>query len=263
MQSTTPLRLLLTLCFAGGSALLAGEPITASSGKDVSITSDLAPPYEANRGLVTLHGPSGMFINPTSATLPANAFTIQYCFFAPDFDFEGTLAHGTLLSYGVTDWLEVGALTLFLTDQPGTQFAAGPMARVRLLKHDGLIPQVSIGGYGKFGDTNARESAVFLAATERFELGNDVFKSLAFQAGIMERWIEPQDDFHGYVGLELQLPYRLYLIGEVNTNKVSGETSLPWAAGLQWRAGGINVSLSALGAGGGKTGLWFGIGTAF
>lgn len=264
MQSTTPLRLLLAFCFAGGSALLAGEPVTVSGKEITTTTADV--PYEANRGLVTLRGPSGMFINPTSATLPANTFTIQYCFLAPDFDFNGSLAHGTLLSYGVTDWLEVGALTIFLTDSPltgGTDFAAGPMGRVRLLKHDGWIPQVSIGGYGKFGDETVRESAAFLALTERFEIGNGVFKSVAFNAGALERWTKPQDDFRGYVGVELQLPYRLYLIGEVNTNKVDGETSLPWAAGVQWRAGGINVSLSALGAGAGKTGLWFGIGTAF
>src|SRR5688572_23844625 len=66
-------------------------------------------PYRASRGLITLEGPSGMFINPTSATLPQGKFTIQYCLFFPNRDTD-IVGHGTLISYGVTDWLEVGAV---------------------------------------------------------------------------------------------------------------------------------------------------------
>src|SRR2546423_3275958 len=62
-----------------------------------------------SRGLITLEGPSGMFINPTSATLPQGTFILNYCVFVPTLP-EGLslVGHGILLSYGVTDWLEVG-----------------------------------------------------------------------------------------------------------------------------------------------------------
>src|SRR5262245_3375262 len=51
------------------------------------------PPYEAGRGLLTLQGPSGMFINPTSATLPQGKFTLQYCNFYPENNTE-IVTHG-------------------------------------------------------------------------------------------------------------------------------------------------------------------------
>ena len=221
--------------------------------------------YEANRGLVTLTGPSGMFINPTSATLPQGAFTAQYCFFLPDFDFKGSIAHGALLSYGVTDWLEVGALALFLTDAPDghTAFAAGPEARIRLLKHDGWIPQVSVGGYSHIGDRVIEDAGAFAALTERFEVKAGPVESVALHAGVRENWTRTDDSFRGYFGLEVQLPARIYVIGEVATQS-SVDNTVPWSAGLQWRAGGINISTAALQAGGGgHVGFWFGIGTQF
>ena len=176
------------------------------------------------------------------------------------------MAHGTMFAYGVTDWLEIGALTLFLADSPagGTDFAAGPLARVRLLKQDGLIPQVSIGGYSHFGAKSIRDAGAFAALTERFEVhDNPVLKSVAVHAGVRQNWTDSSDSFRGYFGLEFQLPARIYLIGEVAT-QAHGESSVPYAAGLQWRAGGINVSAAVLEPGdGGKVGFWFGIGTAF
>ena len=47
----------------------------------------------------------------------------------------------------------------------------------------------------------------------------------------------------GYFGLEFQLPARFYVVGEVSTqDRDSGGNETPYAFGLQWRAGGINVS---------------------
>jgi len=57
----------------------------AFAGQETAEKEVVAPaPYEAGRGLITLEGPSGMFINPTSATLPKGAYTAQYCLFFPE-----------------------------------------------------------------------------------------------------------------------------------------------------------------------------------
>src|SRR5438128_9036624 len=67
------------------------------------------PTARESRGLITLEGPSGMFINPTSATLPQGTFILNYCVFVPTLPQGiGLVGHGVLLSYGVRDWLEVG-----------------------------------------------------------------------------------------------------------------------------------------------------------
>lgn len=242
---------------------MAGEPVQMSA-KGVAPAVEAAE-YEANRGLLTLEGPSGMFINPTSATLPEGAFTAQYCFLLPDFDFDDTIGHGAMLAYGLKEWLEVGALASFLQDAPGggTDFAAGPLARVRLLKHDGWIPQVSVGGYGKIGAETLEQASAFAALTERFEVQAGPVESVAFHAGVRETWRDADDSFRGFFGVEVQLPARLYLIGEIATES-SIDQDLPWAAGFQWRAGGINISTSVIEPGdGGDVGFFFGIGTQF
>lgn len=221
--------------------------------------------YEANRGLLTLQGPSGLFINPTSATLPAGAFTVQYCFLLPDFSFGDTMAHGALISYGVTDWLELGANLLFVDQEQGdTLFSAGPLARVRLVKHDGWIPQVSVGGYGKIGDDPIQFASAFVALTERIEVKQGPLESIAIHAGARQTWHDGFDSFRGYAGVDIQLPWRLYIVGEIATES-NEENFTPWAAGLQWRAGGINISTAAVTAPetGGEVGFFFGIGTAF
>ena len=264
MKFSTLMKPILAAALVSAAPLFGGDAAQISAKSSGPVVADVEP-YEANRGLLTITGPTGLFINPTSATLPQNAFTVQYCLLLPDFDFQGTIAHGALAAYGITDWLEVGALFLAVTDVPGdgTDMIGGPYARLRLLKHDGWIPQVSVGGYGKFGDSAIRESGAFLAATERWELNNaGPFKSIALHTGIRQAWTKEIDSFRGYWGVDLQLPYRLYIVGEIAT-KAKGETDTPWAAGLQWRAGGINISTAAVDVGAGKTGFFFGIGSQF
>ena len=224
-------------------------------------------PYEANRGLLTLEGPTGLFINPTSATLPKGAFTAQYCFFLPDHDFKDAIGHGFLLSYGVTDWLEFGGIGSIVQDTPqGTIGAGGPAVRLRLLKHKGLIPQFSIGAYGKIGEYVLEQASIYAVFTERFEVNKGPLISVAVDAGMRQTWTNngvftSNDSIRGYFGLEVQLPARIYVIGEVATNS-SVDQVIPWAAGLQWRAGGVNVSVAALKSGvNDDVGFYFGIGT--
>src|SRR5215207_2552236 len=141
MKSNTLLKFGALACAALSLQVQAGE-VTLSS-------KNPAPPvieeeeYIGGRGLLTMEGPTGLFINPTSGTLPAGAFTAQYCFFLPNWSASDPLmAHGALISYGVTDWLEIGGLFSAIDIDGGdTLYSGGPMVRARLLKQDdGCIP---------------------------------------------------------------------------------------------------------------------------
>ena len=260
MKPTSFINSLFAVSLISAGGVIAGETVKVSGKASPAVEA----PYEANRGLLTIEGPTGLFINPTSATLPKGAFTAQYCFLLPDFDFKDVIVHGAMVAYGVTDWLEVGALGLYVQD--ADLWNVGPMIRLRLLKHEGFIPQFSIGGYGRFGDRAITSGSAFAALTERFEVKAGPIQSVAFDAGVRETWTDlgsNKDSFRGYFGLEVQLPARIYAIGEVAT-KSSVDNVVPWAAGFQWRAGGINISTAAVELGdGGKLGFFFGIGTQF
>src|SRR5215510_10421963 len=74
--------------------------------------------YSGGRGLITLLGISGMFLYPTSGTLRKSQLTLQYCAAIEDVK-DGTLVqHTAMVSYGITDWIEIGALGR-ISDQPG------------------------------------------------------------------------------------------------------------------------------------------------
>lgn len=244
MKNNPPILVAALALAAMTLPLKAGHEITEVS-KNPTPVAD----YEGGRGLLTIQGPSGLFINPTSGTLPAHAFTAQYCFLLPNNSTSPFMAHGAMMAYGVTDWLELGAvLTVVDIANPRAldPFGAGPLIRVRLLKDDGLIPQLSIGGYSRFGDIETYN--VFLALYKRVEINRDGFlRSVGFHAGMRETWIGKGGDVSdapvGYFGMEFQLPARFYVVGEVSTHDLdSGGNKTPYAFGVQWRAGGINVS---------------------
>lgn len=221
--------------------------------------------YEAGRGLITLEGPSGMFINPTSATLPAGTFTAQYCIFFPDRS-DRVLGHGALAAYGVTDWLEIGALGLYVNNRLGGEDVDnyGPFARIRLTTNDGWMPQIGVGGYARFG--KAENFSAFAAAYWRIPINEDGFiKSVGIHAGARENWGEGGDPerFHAYAGVEVQLPLRLYLVSEITSK--DGDLKTPYSFGVQWRAGGINISVAGIQNGGLPNGpaFYFGIGSGW
>ena len=262
MKKLTPLFLLPFLA----ASVPAGEVSTAiSSGKaPPAVVPEEPPPYEAGRGLLTMEGPSGLFMNPTSATLPQGAFTAQYCFFLPEND-SSPWAHGYMAAYGITDWAELGVIGLYV-DQPGSDpFATGPFARVRLLKDEGWVPQFSIGGYTRFGDDPTETKGIFGAFYKRLPIDEDGFvKSIGFHAGVRQNWLEGPDPFHVYGGVEIQLPYRFYLVGEVASRDSDVDTEVPYSFGIQWRAGGINISVAGVQPGNlDEPGFFFGIGSQF
>jgi len=64
------------------SGIAGPDPIPES--KDVNLEPVVeVPTARESRGLITLEGPSGMFINPTSATLPQGRIILNYCVFVP------------------------------------------------------------------------------------------------------------------------------------------------------------------------------------
>jgi len=268
MKTNTLLKIGALAAAALSLHVQAGE-VTRSSKNPIGPPVVEEEAYVGGRGLLTIEGPTGMFINPTSGTMPAGAFTAQYCFFMPNWSATDPLmAHGALLSYGVTDWLEIGALFSYIDiDHGDGLFSAGPMVRVRLLKQDNVIPELSVGAYAFFGDEE--KYSAFLALFKSFEISHDGFlRSVGFHAGIRDRWIEkgpdPSNTPVGYFGMEVELPFRLYLVGEVSTEDKDFSDSTPYAFGVQWRLGGINISVACADPGFPfvhEPSLFFGIGT--
>jgi hypothetical protein len=224
--------------------------------------------YEGGRGLITLEGPSGMFINPTSGTLPEKAYTLQYCVFFPDNKNE-VVGHGLFGGYGVTDRLEVGGIGNYIDIDAGDNLSAGgPFARYRLTKDEEVIPQVSVGAYSRFGDDALKKYAIFLAAYKRIPLQEDGFvRSLGLHAGIRQLWFDsdadPDSTFAGYGGIEAQFPLRLYAVGEITSKDSDINEDVPYAFGLQWRAAGVAMSLAGIQNGNtGEVSFYYGIGYA-
>jgi hypothetical protein len=93
------------------------------------------------RGLLTTQGPSGTYVNPTSATLPERDFTFQYCTVSPNNSDTPVKPHGFMVGYGVRDDLEVGGVVSYASISPGEdEYGFGPLVRLRLRKQDGNIP---------------------------------------------------------------------------------------------------------------------------
>ena len=205
-----------------------------------------------SRGLVTSEGPSGMFINPTTATLPQGTLAFAYCSVLTSQDTD-VLGNHMFISYGVRDWLELGVVASMINvTVPGEELpegdyaTAGPMVRVRLRRDVNGWPEISLGAYAKMGTDALDSKNVFLGASKTLPLDEKgFFKTVTFQGGFRESWIEAPDRntnrFYG--GVEVQLPYNLYLVGEITQFSRRKDEFTPWAAGIQWR--GKRVGLTA------------------
>lgn len=250
--------------------------------------------YVGGRGMVTLDGMSGMFIDPTSGTLPQGALTIQYCLYINNlygnrFNNDHVVGHGVMADYGITDWLDVGLFgEVALVPGLDTRWfdnataIGGPFARIRLVKEQGWIPEISIGGEYFDGTRNGElllaKREAFIAASKGFDIDPDgFFRSARFHVGY--RYLSrPQasgptggDRQYVYGGAELGLPYSIYAIGEISSNNFIhsiNNGNLPWAAGFQWRPTSVlGISIAYLDPEdhqlGLLRGLWFGFGFNF
>lgn len=263
------------------------------------------PTVRSSRGLITLEGPSGMFIDPTSATLPEGTFVLNYCVFVPTIpDGLSLVGHGVLLSYGVRDWLEVGFIgdlldfsvdqhtatvgrgegqrTIIVPATENTFVIGGPEVRIRLLRDrsDKWWPELSIGSYVHLGTPDGLPVGplngynAFIAASKTVPICEHGFiKTITFQGGFRTQWltadvVHEKTSERGYGGLEVQLPWNLYVIGEIVSrdneldNTVdTGHNRFPWAAGLQWRGRNFGCTIAALQNGiENSPGFYFGVG---
>ena len=325
--------LIAALCLFGTATALHAGPDLKSTVELKSVTPAEAPyHYQASRGLITLEGPSGMFMNPTSATLPKGKFALNYCLFFPNQDTD-VVGQGIMFSFGVMDWLEVGLIGNLtdvnadaIPDQTAINRAAkkaanaaakaaakaaaggggagaggggggapaaaggsaltgdkagyddefavgGPLLRIRLLRDQQWWPELSVGGYLRWG-TNAQDAGtIFVAASKRIPIDPEgFFKSITVQSGFRETWFDQdqgvnrvRDSARGYGGVELQLPYRIYLIGEYTQKNNDFDRRQPWAAGFQCRLPGVELTCAALQDGGQheRFGIYSGIGISF
>lgn len=234
------------------------------------------PTARESRGLVTFEGPSGMFLNPTSATLPQGRIILNYCVFIPDLP-EGVDVNGhwLLLSYGLRDWLEIGLVANLIAvslDGPpsreDTFIIGGPMARIRLLRDRDWWPELSIGAYAKLGTPSNISNGVnaFVAVSKTIPIAEKgLLKSITFQGGFREQWLVeggPVSNINRfYGGMEVQLPHNFYAIGEITQRDHRVDRHVPWAAGIQWRGKWFGCTLAALQNGGGDgPGFYFGVG---
>lgn len=241
------------LCRFSVSAILAilainsavgGTSATYDSKESPIVEIPTAEVVRVSRGNITLEGPSGMFLNPTSATLPQGVWSAGWCSILTNQDTD-ILGHSMFASYGVRDWLELGVVAnLFNFAVPGddvtegSYVTAGPMARVRLVRDKGPWPEISLGGYAKMGTDAFDSKNVFVAASKTVPIDEKGFlKTITFQGGFRESWLEAPDRntnrFYG--GVEVQLPCNLYLVGEVSQFARRKDEFTPWAAGVQWR----------------------------
>jgi hypothetical protein len=247
-----PLKLFGTLILLGLLAAPAGfaaSQTTYDSKQSSTDDSKQGPIVEVpvtvreSRGLITLEGPSGMFLNPTSATLPQGVLAYGYCFVLTNQETD-ILGHAMFMSYGVRDWLELGVVANMvnfrINDElpKGSYGTGGPMARIRLVRDRDCIPEISLGAYAKFGTDHFDSKNIFLAASKTVPIDEKGFvKTITFQGGFRESWIEDPDRntnrFYG--GMEVQLPGNLYVIGEVTQFAGRKDEFMPWAAGIQWR----------------------------
>lgn len=273
LRISSPLSIFIgaVLCAAlNGATSFAGSTLTYDT-KDSPIVEipTAAPVVRESRGLVTLEGPSGMFLNPTSTTLPQGVFAIGYCSVLTNQDTD-ILGNHMFISYGVRDWLELGVVASMIHFSMNDELSegdygyAGPMARVRLRRDVGMWPEVSLGGYAKFGTDAFDSKNVFIAASKTVPIDEKGFlKTITFQGGFRESWLEAPDRntnrFYG--GIEVQLPYDLYAVGEVTQFASRKDQFTPWAAGLQWRGKKFGLSAAIVQSGDDKPpSIYLGIG---
>lgn len=215
-------------------------------------------------GLITTLGPTGLFQNPTSGIVPKGAFTFESCLGFKESAGEHFTAHGTLVTYGVTDWLELSGYLLYAYDiGPDNLHTTNLNARARLVRETGVLPEVSLGGMVGFGDDPLTSDNLFLAASKGFSLSSgSAFRTARLHGGVRQSWPEAGEEVTiGFVGLEIEALPNVFLVGEVNT-KDNIET--PWSLGMQYKSNAFGLSASVLQAGNETDPTYFvGIGVSY
>ncbi len=199
------------------------------------------PDYNPGRGLITLEGVTGMFLNPTSGTMPQGTFTAQYCIAILKQNDDEEYQHTAMFGYGVTDWLEVGGFFRIseLDNSDHSLGAGGPYVRVRLLKDEEIIPELSVGFISRNGNDALYKQTLFVAASKRIPIDEDGFlRGVRVHLGFRQIWqdedVNEKDGSIVYVGGEIDLPLDLHIVSEVSSRDDLFNHH-PWSIGVQWR----------------------------
>jgi hypothetical protein len=173
-----------------------------------------------------------------------------------------------LLSYSFADWLELGARADDNLND-GKDPALSPLLRIRPLEDSPgrAPPELAIGSYGNVNGAAQREWVAFAAASKALPIrSGPVMRSVRLHAGLRRNWREGtgEDATVGYAGLEVGLPYWIYLAVEGST-KEDPFPHTPFAFGLQVRhPSGVGFTLSGVQPGfSDGLGLFIGIGINF
>ena len=248
------------------ATLLISQTFAASAAMSGRDSRDRAEGYSGGRGLITYSGQTGMFMNPTSGTANAGDISLQSCALVFDIGGKTVVSHAVLATVGATDWLELGVYGLGVYGVPTgdgrtgsggdglpaanrTMGAGQGNVRLRLLKDEGALPEVSIGGMFRAGDAYLRQEQLFVAASKGFDFDLEgVVRGVRFHLGFRQLWQDPdvkeRNGSIAYGGIDFSLPYDLHLVGEVS-GKDDVYDRTPFSVGIQWRdARGYGASLA-------------------
>jgi hypothetical protein len=272
-------------------SLALAEPAAPAAKPETLPPAPRTDAYVGGRGMICNQGMSGMFLNPTSGTLQQGQLTVQWCFlnqdevYLPNGASTGVdvIGNGLMGAYGITDWLEVGGFGLWVVADPSpfkangddeTLNVGGPFVRVRLLKDENWVPEVSVGAIYLDGDSSSDllgRQEIFVAASKGFKIDEDgFFRSFRIHGGVRQIWKHerpsglgiPANGTVGYFGAEIELPYDIYLVGEIAAkNDIQGPHT-PFSMGVQWKPNSLlGISIAAVEPGdAGRLSFWFGIG---
>lgn len=214
--------------------------------------------YVGGRGVITVTGPTGMFLNPTSGiAVPKGGITTQACLAAlPVVD---NTEHHILLyymaAYAPLDWLELGFQGIMAQQNSDTHLAAwGGQVRGRFVKDEEWWPEVSV-GFSMFEgpQTHVERRDVYLALSKHFKFHDGkFFRGIRFHSG-GRFWSSPvaDDTVAGYGGGEIELYPGIWFVGEVQTRDGEVDRFTPYAFGVQGRAkNGWGVTLAGVQTGG-------------
>lgn len=248
------MRRLKALGILAATATVATATVATAEPANQSFAPDSGYSNIASIGLITTMGPTGLFQNATSGILPKNAFSVESCMAFKENNGDHFESNGLLVTYGVTDWLEISGFALIAYNLDPARAGDSHLemgqfnARARLVREADAMPEVTIGGIVGFGDDPLVAHSIFLAASKGFALSDgDFMRSFRLHGGIRQSWLElgNEDVTTAFVGAELEIIKNLFLVGEVNTrDDLFSKT--PWSAGLQYKSNSFGFSAAVL-----------------
>jgi len=238
----------------------------ASTGDDAQM--ELS--QSSGHGNITLEGPTGMFLNPTSGIARSKELIVQYCAAILEAGNDNIIGHNAIVSYGFMDRFELGMVGQILDlDNAGddtTRSGGGPYARLKILREERLLPEFTVGGILILGDDAVEKDTIFFAASKGLGLRR---KGLPFDfrmhAGVRKWRVQVGEDSEvAFFGGEIALPKNIYIVSEVSTEP-DGATKTPYSIGMQFRhPEGYGFSLAAIQPGTqDELGIFIGIGVNF